>query len=186
MEEHDQVQPGEVAIHASGDSRENVSLLDALADQRNEIAASHTTMIPIPGYERSGMTLMAEYTVIDGKDLAEIGRKVTREYRSKGQSYERNLYASIDVMIASCTGIYVDRDGSVIQLRDNDGEPITGYSQELASALRYEAQTARQCVLGVFVNNVAALQQHSMLLGRWMGNTTTDVIGELLDAGGNL
>lgn len=172
----------EGAIRASGGAGDDTSLLDALATQRDELAASREVYIPIPGYEKSGMQMLARYRLVSGEEIAAIGKKVTREY-TKRQTYERNLYASIDLMISACTGVFVERDGEKIQLKHN-GVEIDGYNQSLAEALKFDGGTSRLVVLGVFGNNIVAVQQHSMLFGRWMSDTSTDVMGELLE--GNL
>jgi hypothetical protein len=45
---------------------------------------------------------------------------------------------------------------------------------------------ARSVVIALFGGNMVALQQHTLLLGRWMGDTSIDVTSEFLEAGGNL
>jgi hypothetical protein len=170
---------GDVAAKASGNSQPEASLLDALAEQRSDIADFKEVDIPIPGYERSGISLLAKYRLLDGEEVASIGRKIAREF-NKRQQYERNLYASVDLMISACTAILYEMDGKKDQLTFND-EPITGYTASLAEALKYEAPNTRQIVFGVFGNNVVALQSHSVLLGRWMSNTSVDVMNELLE-----
>lgn len=181
---------GEIAeTSASGLPEQNGSLLDSLVQQRDELSANREVYIAIPGYERPEMTLQAKYRLLDGEEIAQIGRKVTRQY-SRKQFYERNLAASLDVMIEACEGFYVEMpDGGKIQLLLN-GVPISGYTNELAEALRFEneidaQQPARSCVLGLFANNVIAIQSHSTLLGRWMGDTSSEVSMEFLEEAGN-
>lgn len=179
---------GLTAQSVAGGSSEETSLLDALAAQVQKTSDDQETFVPIPGYEKSGMTLLARYMLLDSKESEKIGRRVMREFKSKSQQYERNLYASVDVMVAACTGIFVERSGERIQLTFQHRE-ISGYSDDLVSALKLtvaETSPVRSTVFQVFRSNVYAIQQHSLLLGRWMSNTTTDVLGEVLDAGGNL
>lgn len=182
LEREDDPGLAEVAVSAAGGDAEQASLLDSLAAQRDEIASAKEVFIPIPGYEASGMTLLARYRLMSGDEVEAIGRKVTRQFK-KGQRYERNVYATIDMMIAACSGIFVDRDGEKIQLKHN-GNEIDGYDESLSEALKFEASSARECVLGVFGNNIIAVQSHSLLLGRWMSDTSTDVMSEMLE--GNL
>lgn len=169
-------------VAGGDDNGTQSSLLDALAAQRDEIANVTEVFIPIPGYEASGMTLMARYRLMSGEDIEQIGRKVLREFK-KNQRYERNLYATIDMMVEACTGIFVERSGERIQLKNHEVE-IEGYDENLAEALKFEGPNARRCVIGVFGNNIVAIQSHSVLLGRWMADTSTDVLSEMLE--GNL
>jgi hypothetical protein len=190
LEQDGQVSFGELIDEKPPISEEDASLLDALADQRNVLSETRETFIPIQGYEGSGMTLYAQYRLVDGDELSKIGRRITQQFGRK-QVYERNLYASLDTMIAACTGIFIDRgDGEKIQLKHN-GMPINGYTQELAEALRFAdeidpRQPARSVLLGIFGNNIVAIQQHSVWLGRWMGDTSADVNVEFMEAEGNL
>jgi hypothetical protein len=177
----DDVPIADVAEAASGGSPET-NLLEALSAKREELAEIREVDIPIRGYESTGLGMYARYRLVDGEEIADIGRKVMREFR-KNQQYERNLYASIDLMISACTGIWVEADGSKFQLT-LEGVPIGGYDGRLAEALSFDAPTARQVVIGTFANNVMALQTHSLLLGRWMSDTSTDVMSEMLE--GNL
>lgn len=171
---------GATALGASEEG-ENKNLLDALSAQREETAAIRECFVPIPGYSRSGMTLLAQYHLIEGDELAAIGKKVSREYR-KTQTYERNLYASIDTMIEACIGLWVDRNGEKIQLK-NGPNLITGYTTDAAEALKVSGESARLCLLGLFNSNVVAIQQHSTMLGRWMGDTSIDTMAEFFDEG---
>jgi hypothetical protein len=165
---------------ASGGASNNASLLDALAARRDEIAVNNEIYLPIPGYDVSGITLLARYRLLSGEELEGIGRKVVKQY-SKSQRYERTLYGSIDVMVNACTGIFYEMDGQRKQLTTNDGTPIDGFDENLAEALQFEADTARQCVLGVFCGNVVSLQTHNLMLGRWMSDTSIDVMSEMLE-----
>lgn len=183
---------GEVAEHAangSGLPEQNGSLLDALAQQRDDLATNRDVFLGIPGYERPEMTLIAKYRLLDGEEISRIGTRVQRQF-SKKQFYERNLFAAIDIMIAACEGLYVEMpDGGKIQL-ENGGTKIVGYNQDLAEALRFTdeidaQQPARSVVLGLFANNIVAIQQHSILLGRWMGDTSSDVTINFLEGEGN-
>jgi hypothetical protein len=186
--QEDQPSLGETSeFAASGLPDETGSLLDALAAERDEMAAERETFIPIPGYGRdSGVIMLVKYRLLGGEEIAGIGRKVQREFR-KSQQYERILYASIDTMIAACEGFYAQRgtNGEKLEL------PLYHYDTELAKALKFEDQIdpnqpARSVVIALFGGNMIAIQQHTLLLGRWMGDTTMDATAEFLDQGGNL
>jgi len=172
---------------ASGLSTEVGSLLDALAAERDDMASERETFIPVPGYGReSGVTMLVKYRLLGGEELSAIGRKVQREFR-KNQQYERVLYASIDTMIAACAGFYAQRgtNGDKMEL------PFYNFDTELAKALKFDDQIdphqpARSVVMSLFGGNMIAIQQHTLILGRWMGDTTIDATTEFLDQGGNL
>jgi hypothetical protein len=189
LEAEDEVQLGQVVTESPLDN--GSSALAALAQQRNALATTRETYLPIPGYERSGIALYVKYRLVDGDEIAKIGRKVTGEFR-RSQAYERQLWASVDVMIAGCEGLFVDLgDRKKIPLKTNAGTEVSGFNADLAEALGFAGeinpnQPARSVVLGVFGGNMVALQQHALLLGRWMSDTTADVTQEFLEAGGNL
>jgi|SRR5215472_10941272 len=190
-EEHLEEQPnlGETSEYAASGlpSDETSSLLDILAQERDELATERETFIPIPGYGRdSGVTMYVKYRLLGGDEMANIGRKVQREFR-KNQQYERILYASIDTMIAACMGFYAQQgnNGDKLEL------PLYNYDVELARALKFDDKIdpnnpARSVVMALFGNNMIAIQQHTLILGRWMGDTTIDATAEFLDQGGNL
>jgi len=189
MEELDPTAVGLGEVAAGGQDEES-SLLDALARQHEELASTRETDIPLPNYGKSGITLYVRYRLLDGSELEQIGRKILSQF-SKRQNYERQLYSAIDAMIAACQGFYVDKGDGEKQQLTLGGEPITGYDARLATALRFADKLdprspARSCVINFFGNNIVSLQQHNIVLGRWMGNTTTDVTQELLESEGNL
>jgi hypothetical protein len=193
MDDHtDELDPTQVGLGeiASGGQDDESSLLDALAQQRDELATERETDIPLPNYGKSGVTLYVRYRLLDGKDLEKIGKRVISQFK-KGQNYERQLYSSIDVMIEACEGFFVDRGDGEKQPVTLGGIPISGYGEQLATALRFadkidQRSPARSCVLNFFGDNIVSIQQHSIVLGRWMGNTTADVTTELLEQEGNL
>jgi len=195
LEEPEAPQLGETVVHTTDEegglpsSNGAGSLLDALVAQRDELATHRDTFLPVPGYESSGFTLYAHYRLLDGEEIAKIGSRVQREF-SRKQVYERNLYAAIDVMISSCQGFWAETpEGERIQLTNGD-MPILGYGLDLAQAMKFEdeiepSQPARSVVLALFVNNIVAIQTHSIMLGRWMGDTSTDVTTNFLEGEGN-
>jgi hypothetical protein len=165
------------------------SLLEALAQQRDDLAQQREVDIPLPNYGKSGIQLYVRYRLLDGDELAKIGRLVNREF-NRNRAYERNLYASLDVIIEACEGFYVEKEGQNKVPVTLGGTPISGYNQELAQALKFEDKIdprhpARSCVLAFFGGNVVSVQQHSVMLGRWMGDTTVDLTEEFLELSGN-
>jgi hypothetical protein len=146
-------------------------VLGSLRQQRAELTEQTSKMIAIQGYENP--ILLAEYRLIDGTELSRISRKVSKQSRDQ---WQRNIFAAMDTLIAGCTGFFVDlnQGEGPIPLTLN-GNHITGYTPELATALGFEASTARLVVSEVFANNELAIAAHSMRYQRWLGNTNAEV-----------
>jgi len=160
---------------------EQESLLDQLRKKREEVTENNTCFIPIPGYDAYPPILVAKYGILDGKELDNIGRKVARETKDR---WQRNILAAMDVLIACCQGMYVDhQNGEEPEPLTMNGEPIIGYSADLAQALQFNATTARQVVSGVFASNDLALMQHNVRLSMWMGNTSRRIDEDVFSAG---
>jgi hypothetical protein len=146
-------------------------VLDSLRQQRAELTENTTTLISIPGYERP--VLLAQYRLMDGVELNKIARKVQKQSRDQ---WQRQIFAATDVLIAGCTGFYVDKnDGEGPQPLTVNGDPVDGYSPPLAEGLGFNATTAREVLFGVFTNNELAIAAHSMRYQRWLGNTNAEV-----------
>jgi len=163
------------------------TLLDQLASKRKEIADIRETFVPIPGYDKEPPLLLAKYRLLEGPELDRIGSRVRRDVKGR---WDRQITAAIDTFIAACEGIYVDTgDGAGPRPLTLNGEPITGYTEELAQALKFASElpspaTARSVVLGLFTNNDVAISSHAMVLSRWFADTSIDVSQEMLE--GNL
>lgn len=154
------------------------SLLEQLAAKRQEVAATKETFIPVPGYDDKPPLLLVRYRLVDGPELQFIGDKIRRETRDQ---WQRQVFAAVDTFILACTGIFIDKGDNTtpVQMSFN-GEPVTGFTEELAKALRYYDElpspaTARSVVFGLFAGNEIAINQHMFLLNRWSTNTTVDV-----------
>lgn len=176
MEHEDSVvQP---VAQAMADDKQPESLLDSLRKKREELSESRDTFIPLPGYDREPPMLLAQYRLLDGKEIEQIARKVTRETKDR---WRRQVLAAVDTFIAACTGMYVDlQTGDGPQPMTLNDQHIMGYDQDLAKALEFQAETARQVVYGVFADNEVAMMQHGARLSLWMGDTTHQVDDEFL------
>ena len=160
---------------------DEASLLDVLAAQRKELSENRETEISIPGYERGGFALFARYRLLSGPELEAIMRRVQKEYKKQ---YDRNLYGSVDVFIEACLGFSVEMPDGDRRPLTYQGAPIIGYNEDLAAALRFEPapnprERSRSIVFGTFGNNVVAIGQHNLSLGRWMGNTNIEIDEEI-------
>lgn len=162
------------------------TLLDQLAAKRKEISENKETFLPVPGYDKEPPLLLIKYRLLDGPDLAKIGQRVRKQF--KGQ-WDRQLFGAIDTFIAACLGIYVDLgDGNPKPLTVK-GEPVTGFTRDLAEGMEFadelaDADVHRNVVIGLFAKNDVAISQHNYLLSRWMADTSIDVSSEMFE--GNL
>jgi hypothetical protein len=156
---------------------ETNTILESIRTKRRELFENRSTYISIPGYEEIG--LVAQYHLLDGKELDMIGDKVKRQVKNK---VDRGILSAVDVFIAACDGLYLSRDGGTYVPFDpgRRGTPLR-YEPELGSFIGADgADTARKVVFALFGDNDAAIGNHSMKLNRWFMNTTRDADEELL------
>jgi hypothetical protein len=172
----------QTASLAENDEVQNTpqSLLDVLAQRKKEQQEATEVYITIPGYDKPPIILAAQYRLLEGKEIDEIGRRVTSQTKDR---WQRQVFAAVDTFIAACTGFYYQEEGDSA----DTWKPLTlnqvlipGYTNELAQALRFEATTAREVAFGLFGGNDVAIMQHNVRLSIWMGDTTRDVNQELL------
>lgn len=174
----EQVEPEATVQQLAEESPEQKSLLDSLRRKHKELETNKETLIPLPGYEADPPILLAKYRLLEGKEVDMISSKVMRETKNQ---WDRNVLAAVDVFIAACEGLYYDMDdGTGPQPMSLNGDPIMGYTTDLAEALEFTANSARQVVFGVFTNNEVAIMQHNVRLSRWMSNTSRKVDEDFL------
>ena len=172
---------------ATSNSDQPENLLGQLAEKRRVISETRETHIPVPGYDKEPPLLLARHRLLDGPEIERIGGRITREHKSR---WERQINAAVEMIIISCTGMFVDVAGDgEIQPLTFHGEPITGFTRDLAEALQFDdkiedADRARDVVFGLFANNDAAIAQHNYVLNRWFTDTSVDVTQEFFT--GNL
>lgn len=180
----DEITPG--SIETLVDDQPD-GLLEQLAAKRQEIAETKETFIPIPGYDQKPPLLLANYRLLEGPELAQIGEDIRASHRRMSR-WDKQLQAAVLMFDRACVGIYVDKgDGQPVPLTWH-GRPISGYTIDLAEALRFldklpENPTHSDVIFGLFAGNDLAVSQHSFQLNRWFGNTSIDVSEDFL---GNL
>lgn len=183
MEEHHEDELG-AGLHGSAPMSQN--LLEALAEAREETAEGRETFITIPGYEKSGIELLAQYRLLSGPEIEAIARKATGKQRSR-RNFQMGLAAACDTMAAACTGIYFQRpEDDVPQPLTVGGEPVINFGDpKLKQGLKIpeEVNTTRGVILSVFCDNELAVVNHSAKLQMWFGNTNSDVDLEFLGEG---
>jgi hypothetical protein len=125
--------------------------------------------VPIAGYDT--IPLYARYQSIGAVRIEQLRRQVFREFKDGETRY---LYAAIDAAVAACVGIYYDHPttGERTQLT-YQGRPITGYSPELAEALRFADKVdpkrpARSILILTFGGNELAVSDHGREVVSWL------------------
>lgn len=164
---------------AGGNHKPPESLFDNLRDKRDELGKNQTLLLNIPGYDNDPPVLIAKYRLMTGKELEDISNKVMRETKDRSQ---RQILAAVDTFINCCEGIYFDLlDGKGPQpLKSVGNQPIAGFNVNLAEAMQFPAETARQVVFGLFADNDIAIMQHNVRLGLWMSNTSRKMDDDFL------
>jgi hypothetical protein len=157
------------------------TLIENLRAKRKEQSEEQTLLLELPGYNEGYPKLLAKYRLLEGHDVDRIGRNVTRETKDR---WDRQMLTAIDIMIEACLGLYVDEGNGdePHPLTWNNGNEITGFNEDLAHALQFEAHSARDVVFGLFGgrSHDLMIMEHNVRLGRWMGNTSRKVDEELL------
>lgn len=165
---------------AGDDSAPDVqNLLESLAEAREESAEDRETFITIPGYEKSGIELLARYRLLSGAEIEAISRKAMGGSRRQRRNFQQGLGAALDVMASACIGIYYQRpeDHAPLPLTVG-GQPVENYGDpKLKDGLKIpdEVNTARGVIVSVFCDNEIAVVNHSARLQQWFGNTNADV-----------
>lgn len=161
--------------NGAGDD-DQANILEQIRQRRRELLQNRQTYIPIPGYDDIG--LVAQYHLLDGKEMTRIVDKVQRQTKNK---VERGVSISIDTFIAACDGLYLNPEDGVYVPFDpgRTGSPLQ-YDPSLSDFLGLDAPTARAVVRGLFGENDAAIAMHSMKLNRWFQDTSKSADDEFL------
>lgn len=159
------------------------SLIDVFKQELAELASAESVLIPVKGYERTGMQI--KYSMPEnGKVLDDIARRVMREHKD---AYNRNLYTTMDTMIRLCDGIYVQPDDvpEPVMLDPYETGEACQFDETLANLMGMNGSTgsARSVVRRLFGGNDLAILAHGERLGRWLQNTKADVESEIWELG---
>jgi len=136
-----------------------------LRAKREELRQKKEIDLIVPGY---GGVLAVRYRAVKQEDFERLGQRIAQ----MGADNVTALDAAIDLLTESCvTMLYRDEPDQIFEpLEDDAGKPIT-YSPALAELLGFEANTAREVVLGVFspdgVKDLSPLV-HGNALSEWM------------------
>lgn len=161
------------------------SIVDLFRQEQEELASAKSVFIPVKGYEKTGLQIRYKMPE-SGKEIEMISNKVARQQKD---TYARNLYSAMDIMIHLCDGLFVqpeDVPEPVMLDPENAGEPC-GFDTTLAVLLGMDVNnddtTARAVVLKLFGGNELALMTHAFDLNRWMQNTKADLNLEMWQVG---
>lgn len=157
-----------------GGQSSKTSFMDKIRAKR--VAQEDVTLdLPIPGYDNE---LVGRYRVVTLDETEKIGKRV----RSVKDRAERMLLASLDGIALACEGLYWrDNEGELHPMGPNGtSEAWTFSSPGLSAELGFDAENARDTILGIFGRNEFAIVQHNVEIARWMsgGKTQDDFLGE--------
>jgi len=161
------------------------TMMESLRSERSATTPD-TADIPIPGYHD---LFVARYKVVPGRIVADLGRRAQRQF---SEEHERNIWATVDLIIAANTGLYYrnfeieDPEKQLVPLDPNHevGDPaavaVTYSDPDCATLLGVDTETARDLVYKVFKENDTAIMAHGMMLSRWMADTSKGVDADFL------
>lgn len=146
------------------------SPLDRMRAKRARRAAQTTRDFEVPGFDGE---LVVRYRILDPlTDGKEIGQRIQQQFGEADQEAEAIHFAQIDTLLAACVGFYAkEPDGQVPlgRLLDTPQEMAPTYADpELAEALGFEADSARDAVVAVFGGNRIAVNAHAVAVQTWM------------------
>ena len=149
-----------------------LSLLDQLKEQREELkSGEHRLDLEVPGY--NGM-LVVRYKPVRWDVIEALTKKVRKD--KSGAS--KNVLASTDTLIEACEEVFLRVNGELTTIPTAQGGPVQ-FDSRLASALSFDAETARQVVAGVFPNEMGVID-HNIKYSRWLRDVTKEVDEDLL------
>ena len=149
---------------------------ERLRKRRETISQPRVRDEAIPGY---GGYLIARYHIVPW----EVVSKIAQRAEKAGDTDPRTtLNAQIDLLVSACEGLFVkngDGDKPTLEpLLDGEGQ-IIKYDKRLAENMQFEANSAREVVLGLFVQELAIANHHNKIL-EWMQGEAEDVDEEFL------
>lgn len=169
------------------------SIVDLIRQEAKEVAEATDVMIPVKGYESTGLRI--KYRMPEsGKELDAISRKVFREVKD---TFSRNLFITMDTMALLCEGLYVFPQGEGF---DNVSEPVeldpnntgypVGFDNTLARLIGLEftddrPPTARAIIKKLFGGDKGdlAIISHGEKLNRWLMDSKADLNTEFWEMG---
>lgn len=143
------------------------SPMGRLRARREELRAERHIDLEVPGYASE---LVVRYGPVAWDDLRAIADKMV-----KSKNPRADLYGQVDTLIAACQEILVRVDGDLQAIVEGETTRFDG----MPALLDFEADNARQAVLGTFNNDLAVTTVHNRLAS-WMDGTDAEVDEEFL------
>lgn len=145
---------------------------ERLKKRREAIAKPRFTTIPIPGY---GGYLLAKYRVVPWEAVSKIAQRA-----EKAEDDPRTMLNSqIDLMVISCEGLYTRNGKGEHEALLDDAGQIVRYDKRLADNMGFEAGSAREVVIGLFIEEFMISVHHTKLL-EWMQGESVEVDEEFV------
>lgn len=165
------MEPGSEVVRPAGvpADQEMQSVLGGLRERRVEMQKERRKIMEIPGFDGD---LYVEYRALAWEEVQEISER-TRKALIK----DRMLVGSMDTLITACTQVLIKVNDKLKPLSETD-EPIR-YDEELATALGFTANSAREALQGTFNNDLAIVSQ-TVELTQWMEGERKEVDEKLL------
>lgn len=162
-----------------------MNIMEQLRQQRQEALSETTVDLPLPSAIYGDPIVLVRYRAVESKETQRIMSKVNRQ--TKGE-FERNLYTTMDTLIAACEGIYtlsVDApNGEEPNPLTFNGEGPLLFDERLAEFMGVSSNSARETLRAFFANKDTAIMMHGARLARWQSGenpaTLTDewLLGE--------
>jgi hypothetical protein len=184
MSEHEtEINVPPVGVSEDEAPARSISYVDLLKQDMQALTEAEEAYIKVPGYEKSG--LQVKYRLPEsGMELDKISRRVNREYK---ETFQRNLYNAIDMMIYLCEGLYVQPEGEDEPIPfdpEGKGHPVY-FDDNLATVLNMNGAEVRprNVVKKLFNGNDFAIVNHAERLNRWLMDTSADLETEFWQSG---
>lgn len=183
MSEHETEIQSPVGVSEDEAPARSVSYVDLLKQDLQSLTDNEEVYIKVPGYEKSGLQI--KYRLPEsGAELDKIARRINREYK---ETFQRNLYNAIDMMIYLCEGLYVqpENEDEPVPFNTNGGDSPIFFDEELAGVLNMNGTDlrVRAIVKRLFNNNDFAIVNHAERLNRWLMDTSADLEVEFWQSG---
>ena len=114
------------------------SLMEQLRARRDEIAETRDTFLTLPGFEDMGFLI--KHRLMSRFDIEQIGKRVSREVKNRG---ERNMRILVDQIIESTSGFFyqeadVDEPTPLPPLNGSPFPQVLTWSQLACEAVSQE------------------------------------------------
>lgn len=139
------------------------SVLARLRARREALAGEHHLDLDVPGY---GGELVARYAPLRAGGLTRLFPLISPDAPAP------SISVVADELIAACRAVLIRDDGKLGDIAPEYGS--LGFEQRLAAVFGFEAETAREVVVGVFGPD-PHIEGHGMALVSWSTDASTSL-----------